>query len=150
MLRWNVIWRKIGVAFGRNTEAAGSKEPKSTDDVVCDQPSGEVFPWPKGVTIIPQEAIVLAVPAAVCGDGDPIGSIIQTSDDAHVSLPGPPGNHPDLIFVRLRAGDPITIGRSCQAFIAADPKRTFRIRVVGVDAYKRSHAAKAAESTPAH
>lgn len=91
-------------------------------DTVVAQPHGVVFPWPAGMVITALCEAVLAIPAAVLKEEEPIGDVIVCDDG--VGLQFPQNAHPtpsDVIYIRLQRGQQVSLTRSCTACSVSQP-----------------------------
>jgi hypothetical protein len=98
-----------------------------TDNVqIAHQPPAVVFPWPKGWQLTALDETILAVPAAVVGDGETIGSVIHCEDNVLLNFPTVPHSTPDgRILIWLQPGQSVWIAKSCQAMVVpSDPSDT--------------------------
>lgn len=95
------------------------KEPKPPpDEKVARQPPGEIFPWSKGWQLTALDEAIVAVPAAILGGNEPIGSVIHADDGVQLNIPTEPHSMPDaLIMIRLLAGQSVWLSKSCDAFV---------------------------------
>jgi hypothetical protein len=85
---------------------------------VAHQPLGEVFPWPKRWRLTAIDEAIIAVPVAILGDNDTIGSIIHCDEDVRLNLPTGPRTSPeDRIMIWLKPGQSVWLGKSCQAVL---------------------------------
>lgn len=95
------------------------KQPKqSTNEKVAHQPPGEVFPWPKGWQLTALDEAIIAVPAAIIGDNEIIGTVIHADDGVQLNMPKEPhSTSGTLIMLRLLAGQSVWLSKSCDAFV---------------------------------
>ena len=96
-----------------------------TAEPVATQPPGEVFPWPRGTTLTSLDEAVLALPKAILGPEEPIGSVIQGDDDMGVNIP----DQGEVLYLRLRPGMSVTLSKSCQAVVVSEDKKPRRFRI---------------------
>jgi hypothetical protein len=106
----------------------GSKRPKKQ---LCVAESGKMFAWKKGCWLEATETTVFLLPGQLIGDGEKIGSIIETSDDDVLigfteSLDRKSFTE---IRVKLEADQSATIRRSAQAMMLADDQRERKIYI---------------------
>ncbi|MFN8177765.1 MAG: hypothetical protein U0167_07555 [bacterium] len=115
------------------------KKPQatSTGEKIASQPVGELFPWPKGWRLTALDEAIIAVPAAILGDTETIGSVIHADEDARVSLPTAANATPgERIMIWLRPGESVWLSRSCEGVVVAQHRgdtaaRRFRLTEVG-------------------
>lgn len=95
------------------------KRPKqSPNETVAHQPPGQLFPWTKGWQLTALDEAIIAVPAAILGDNEAIGSVIHADDGVQFNMPKEPHSTPDsLIMLWLLAGQSVWLSKSCDAFI---------------------------------
>jgi hypothetical protein len=100
------------------------------------QPPGEVFAWPKGWQLTALDEAILAVPAAVIGDREIIGSVIHCHDDVRINLPtGTHSTEGARIMLWLKPGQSVWLSKSCDAVVVANGEgdtvgRRFRVTEV--------------------
>jgi hypothetical protein len=82
---------------------------------VC-QPPGEVFPWPKGWRITAIDEAMIAIPTAIIGDDEVVGTVIHGDDDIQIDLHewGLPNGR---FIIWLKPGQSCSISKSCQAIV---------------------------------
>jgi hypothetical protein len=102
-----------------------SKAP--TGETVAQQPPGEIFPWPKGTVLTPLDEVTIALPTAIFGKDEPIGSVLLCSDDVLMNIP----KEGDTFFIRLQPGMSVSLTKSCQARVVADDKQPRRFKISG-------------------
>ena len=95
-------------------------------DPIAHQPPGEVFPWPKGTKLIAVDEATIALPMALFGKDERIGSVVFSSPDLELSIP----KQGDTFLIRLQPGTWVSLSRSCQARVVAEDARPRRFRVV--------------------
>src|SRR6186713_1425994 len=79
----------------------------------AEQPPGVKFPFPKGSKLCPEEDVVLAVPSAVIGGNETIGSVFLCDDNAEIMLNEEVG----AWYVRLKAGMTFSLAKSCEVML---------------------------------
>jgi hypothetical protein len=104
--------------FPRKSAAPQVKE------AIAHQPPGEIFPWPKGTILTAVDDVVLALPVALFGPDEPIGSVLFCPDDMELNVP--PGS--DRFYIHLRPGMSVHLAKSCQACVVAEDKQPRRIK----------------------
>jgi hypothetical protein len=77
------------------------------------QAPGVVFPFPKGAKLRPEEEVVLALPQALVGDDEKIGSVLLCDDDADFALNEEAGAY----YVRLKPGMTFSLSKSCEIMV---------------------------------
>lgn len=93
------------------------------------QPPYEVFKLPAGVTLIADEEIILALPRAMIGEHEVIGSVIQVDDKAQFSL----NDKQDLILLKLRQDMRVTLTKHAEVFLVTsgpNDRRPRRLRAI--------------------
>ena len=92
-------------------------EPPATEKI-AHQRLGEVFPWPKGWRLTAIDEAIIAVPAAIIGDNEVIGSIIHCGEEVRLNLPTEPHQTPGArIMIWLQPGQSAWLSKSCQAVV---------------------------------
>lgn len=115
-------------------------EPPAADEKVAHQPPGEVFPWAKGWRLTALDEAMIAVPAAILGDNEAIGSVIHCDDEVRLNLPTAPHATPgERITIWLQAGESVWLSKSCQGVVVPQSEddtaaRRFRLTEVAPDA----------------
>jgi hypothetical protein len=100
------------------------------------QPPGKVFPWPKGWQLTALDEAILAVPAAVIGGREIIGSVIHCHDDVRINMPTEPHSTEGArIMLWLRPGQSVWLSKSCEAVVVSNGEgdtvaRRFRVKDV--------------------
>src|SRR3978361_2209769 len=87
--------------------------PTTTAEPVATQPPGEVFPWPKGTTLTSLDEAMIALPKAILGPYETIGSVIRGDNAMEINIP----DHGETLYLRLRPGMSVTVSKSCQAVV---------------------------------
>jgi hypothetical protein len=102
-----------------------SKED-STEETIAHQPPGDVFPWPTGWRLTALDEVIIAIPAAVIGNHEAIGSVIHADEDTLLNLP----HGPDVtrILIRLQVGQSAWLSRGCQAVVVHEQEGDTRPR----------------------
>jgi hypothetical protein len=94
------------------------QEPPPAAEKVAHQPPGEVFPWPKRWRLTALDETIIAVPAAILGDNEVIGSVIHCGAEVRLNLPTEPKPSPDArIMIWLKPGQSVWLAKSCQAVV---------------------------------
>src|SRR3954464_11788506 len=93
-----------------------SETPATAAETIAHQPPGEVFPWPKGTVLTALDEATIALPMAIFGKDEPIGSVVLGSADVQVNIP----KEGDTFYIRLQPGMSVSLSRSCQARVVAD------------------------------
>jgi hypothetical protein len=101
------------------TPTVTSEQPMAT------QPPGEVFPWPRSTTLTSLDETVLALPKAILGPDEPIGSVIRGDDAMEINIP----EQGEVLYLRLRPGMSVTLSKSCQAVVVSDNKKPKQFRI---------------------
>jgi hypothetical protein len=109
--------------FFRKKAATAMTQP----DSVAHQPLGEVFPWPKGTVLTALDEATIALPIAIFGKDEPIGSVVLGSADVQVNIP----KEGDTFYIRLQPGMSVSLSRSCQARVVADDPQPRRFKLSG-------------------
>jgi hypothetical protein len=105
-----------------------SSEPDlKTGEAIASQPPGEVFPWPKGTVLTALDEVTIALPTAIFGKDEKIGSVLHCPVDTEISIP----KQGDTFYIRLHPGISVSLTKSCQACVVADDKRPRRFKVSG-------------------
>lgn len=113
--------------------------PLSRSEKVAHQPPGEVFPWAKGWRLTALDEAMIAVPAAVLGDGETIGSVIHCDDGVRLNLPTVSHTTPgERITIWLQPDESVWLSRSCQGVVVPQSEgdtvaRRFRLTEVATD-----------------
>ena len=104
----------------------GSRKPKK--QLAVAEP-GKMFAWKKGCWLEATETTVFLLPGQLIGDGEKIGSIIETSsDDVLIGFTESPDRKSFTeIRLKLEAGQSATIRRSAQAMMVADDKKERKV-----------------------
>lgn len=85
---------------------------------IAHQPPGEVFPWARGWQLTALDEAIIAVPAAILGDNEAIGSVIHCDDGVKLNLPTASQATPDeRIMIWLQPGQSVWLSRSCQGVV---------------------------------
>jgi hypothetical protein len=104
-------------------------EPPPTEAKVAHQRPGEAFPWPKGWQLTALDEAVIAVPAALIGDNEVIGSVIHCGDGVKVNLPSESSSTPGArIMLWLQAGQSVWLSKSCQAVVVPKQEGDTKVR----------------------
>ncbi|HEX4590497.1 MAG TPA: hypothetical protein VH120_11240 [Gemmataceae bacterium] len=108
--------------FGWLRQLLAASKP---NQVVAKQPPGHVFPWPKGTVLTAVDDVVFALPLAVFGDDEAIGSVLHGPKEMEINIPLE-GN---TFYIRLSSGMSVSLTKSCQACVVANDGRPRRIKV---------------------
>jgi hypothetical protein len=95
-----------------------SESDLNTGDAIASQPPGEVFPWPQGIVLTALDEVTIALPTAVFGKDEKIGSVLHCPVDAQISIP----KQGDTFYIRLQPGMSVSLTKSCQGRVVADDK----------------------------
>ena len=99
-------------------------------------PPGAVFPWPKACLLTALDEAILAVPAALVGDREIIGSVIHGHEDTQINLPTEPHSTQGArIMLWLKPGQSVWLSKSCEAMVVSNGEgdrviRRFRVAEV--------------------
>jgi hypothetical protein len=88
--------------------------------VTAVQPPNEAFPFPKGMKLRAKEVTTIALPKALIGDDETIGSVLHCDEDAEFGM----NPEQELILVRLQPGMTMSLSRSSEAILVASDGRT--------------------------
>jgi hypothetical protein len=128
-------------------------EPPATGEKIAHQPPGEVFPWARGWQLTALDEAIIAVPAAILGDNETIGSVIHCDDEVRLNLPTAPRSAPgERIMIRLQPGQSVWLSKSCQGVVVPQSEgdtaaRRFRFAEVAQQAEQRAAADGGRESS---
>jgi hypothetical protein len=115
-------------------------ESQSAEEKVAHQPPGEVFPWAKGWRLTALDEAKIAVPAAILGDNQTIGSVIHCDNGVRLNLPtSPHAKSGERITIWLQPGESVWLSKLCQGVVVPQFEgdtavRRFRLTEVGQDA----------------
>ncbi len=98
---------------------------KKADEPIAHQPPGQIFPWPQGTVLTALDEATIALPMAVFGKDEQIGSVILGSPDIEMNIP----KQGDTFYIRLQPGMSVSLAKSCQARVVADDKQPRRFRI---------------------
>lgn len=101
-------------------------------EAIALQPPGEVFPWIKGMVLTAIDELVIALPMALLGKDEPIGSIVIAPDDMKISFT----KQGDAFYVHLKPGMSVSLAKSSDALLVADDKQPKRLKLSGVQLRK--------------
>ena len=101
--------------------------PAIIAEPIASQPPGEIFPWHRDVILTSLDEAVIALPKAILGPTETIGSVIRGEDDMQISIP----DEGERLFIRLQPGMSVSLSKSCQASVVSDDGRPKRFRVSG-------------------
>jgi hypothetical protein len=94
------------------------KRTAPATEKIAHQPPGAIFPWPTGWQLTALDEAIIAVPAAILGDNETIGSVIHCTDNVRLNLPTTPQAKPDeRIMIWLEAGQSVWLTKSCTACV---------------------------------
>jgi hypothetical protein len=96
------------------------------EDPVAHQVPGETFSWPKGIVLTALDQATIALPMALFGKDEPIGSVVLGSDDIEMNIP----KEGDTFYIRLQPGMSVSLAKSCQARVVADDAKPRRFRLM--------------------
>ena len=83
------------------------------------QVPGVKFPLPKGSRLRPEEEVVLALPAAIIGGNETMGSVFLCDNNAEIMLNEKAG----AWYVKLKAGMTFSLAKSCEVVLIASDSR---------------------------
>ncbi|MBL8795876.1 MAG: hypothetical protein JNM56_18370 [Planctomycetia bacterium] len=93
-------------------------EPPVPGEKIAHQPPGEVFPWAKGWRLTALDEAIIAVPAAILGDNEAIGSVIHADEGVRLNLLTAPHATPgERIMIWLQPGESVWLSKSCQGVV---------------------------------
>lgn len=101
----------------------------TTADPVATQPPGKVFPWPRGTTLTSLDEAVLALPKAILGPDETIGSVIRGDDAMEINIP----DQGETLYLRLGPGMSVTLSKSCQSMVVSVDGRPKRFRISAME-----------------
>ena len=111
-----------------------------------------MFPWPKGWQLTALDEAIIAGPAAILGDNEPIGSVIHADEGVRLNLPTAPHATPgERIMIWLQPGESVWLSKSCQGVVVPQfegdtAARRFRLTEVAADAELGATADRGPES----
>ena len=120
--------------------------PPAAGDKIATQPPGEVFPWATGWQLTALDEAVIAVPAAILGDNETIGSVIHCNDGVRLNLPTASHATPgERIMIWLQPGQSVWLSKSCQGIVVPQSEgditpRRFRLTEVARQAEQGASA----------
>jgi hypothetical protein len=77
-----------------------------------------VFPWATGWQLTALDEAIIAVPAAILGDHETIGSVIHCDEGVQLNLPTAPHAMPgERIMIWLQPGQSVWLSKSCQGVV---------------------------------
>lgn len=115
-------------------------EPPASGERVAHQIPGAIFPWVKGLRLTALDEAMIAVPAAILGEGETIVAVIHCDDGVRINVPADPhAAMGDRITIWLQPGEPAWLSRSCQGGVVPRTPgdaavRRFRLTEVGSEA----------------
>jgi hypothetical protein len=87
-------------------------EPPAAGEKIAHQPPGAVFPWATGWQLTALDEAIIAVPAAILGDSETIGSVIHCDDGVQLNLPtGPHATPGERIMIWLQPGQSVWLSK---------------------------------------
>ena len=111
--------------FGLFKKKSGSSIKAA--ETIAHQPPGQVFPWPQGTVLTALDEATIALPMAIFGKDEPIGSVVLGSDDIQMNIP----KDGDVFYIRLQPGMAVSLAKSCQARVVAEDKQPRRFKISG-------------------
>jgi hypothetical protein len=77
------------------------------------------FVWPKGQCLITLQDVTLVLPGGIVRENEPVGSIIEVSDEVEISFQESENqqNGFSFIILRLPRGESVRLNRSAQAMV---------------------------------
>lgn len=124
-IRIFLTWCLITISGCSSTDTSTLSTLSVDDKRTAIQYPGDVFLWPADITLTSLDECVLALPAVILNEDDPIGDMIVGDDDMGFSMPQGDEN----IYLRLEPDMSVTIRRSCQALICGDDDKPRRFKV---------------------
>ena len=104
------------------------KKPEAkAGEKIASQPPGVIFPWPKGVVLTALDEATIALPMAIFGKDEPIGSVVLAPADIQINIP----KTGDTFLIRVQPGMSVSLAKSCQARVVADDKQPRRFKISG-------------------
>jgi len=104
------------------------KKPEAkSGEKIAHQPPGQIFPWPRGTVLTALDEATIALPMAIFGKDEPIGSVVLGSADLQMNIP----KTGDTFFIRVQPGMSVSLAKSCQARVVADDQQPRRFRISG-------------------
>jgi hypothetical protein len=79
--------------------------------------SGEIFPWHRGVRLQAIQDSELIFPGEIFREGEQLGSIIETDDEADIGFQQRPDGTFERIILRLKAGQAVTLHRGSDTLL---------------------------------
>jgi hypothetical protein len=104
-----------------------SAAPAKKAEAIARQPPGVIFPWPQGTVLTALEGATIALPMALLGKDDPIGSVVLGPADMQMSIP----KEGDTFLIRLQPGMSVSLAKSCQGRVVADDGQPRRFKISG-------------------
>jgi len=104
-----------------------SAAPAKKAEAIARQPPGVIFPWPHGTVLTALEGATIALPMALLGKDDPIGSVVLGPADMQMSIP----KEGDTFLIRLQPGMSVSLAKSCQGRVVADDGQPRRFKISG-------------------
>jgi hypothetical protein len=101
--------------------------PAKTAEAIASQPPGVIFPWPQGIVLTALDEATIALPMAIFGKDEPIGSVVLGPADMQMSIP----KEGDTFLIRLQPGMSVSLAKSCQARVVADDGQPRRFKISG-------------------
>jgi hypothetical protein len=98
-----------------------------TGEKIAHQPPGQIFPWPRGIVLTALDEATIALPMAIFGKDEPIGSIVRAPAETQINIP----EKGDTFFIRVQPGMSVSLAKSCQARVVADDKQPRRFKISG-------------------
>jgi hypothetical protein len=96
-----------------------------TDETIASQPPGQVFPWPQGIVLAALDEATIALPMAIFGKDEQIGSVVLGPVDMQINIP----KQGDTFYIRLKPGMSVSLTKSCQARVVAEDKQPRRFKI---------------------
>jgi len=104
-----------------------SEAPAQAGEKIAHQPPGQIFPWPQGTVLTALDEATIALPMALFGKDEPIGSVVLGPPDIQMNIP----KTGDTFFIRVQPGMSVSLAKSCQARVVADDEQPRRFKISG-------------------
>lgn len=101
--------------------------PAKSGEAIAHQPPGQIFPWPQGTVLTALDEATIALPKAIFGKDEPIGSVVLGPADMQMHIP----KEGDTFLIRLQPGMSVSLAKSCQARVVSDDGQPRRFKISG-------------------
>jgi hypothetical protein len=102
-------------------------EAKAVEEI-AHRPPGQIFQWPRGTVLTALDEATIALPMAIFGKDEPIGSVVIGPADMLMNIP----KTGDTFLIRVQPGMSVSLAKSCQARVVADDKQPRRFKISGL------------------